>query len=576
MAAITESQNSTSTSSQTAGLPSPNSSKPYWLKDPSPILLGHRTTAELPATADIVVVGSGITGAFAAHFLKNSGAKDASVVMLEAREACSGATGRNGGHCQPLVYMSAPHIVAFELATLRFLRDLVQANDIPCDWVTLTGVHTYLSQDTFDSAIQAIEQLGEKYPELAVEVEVVGPPPATSSSSPTATTTKEHEADNKNKPSLASLRIPDTKGAVIQKSAASLWPYKLVAWVLEQLLARFPDPGSFNLQTNTPVTGLQRQQQQRQQQQQQQQQQQDGEGWVVTTPRGTIVARQVLLATNGYTSHLLPGFADLLVPVRGQIGALVPPSSSSEQGKEEGVSSVNSSGSGSNGSPVKLQHSYIFIEHRGTYWRDDYLVQRPAVLPEAGSGGELIYGGGRYRERGQGVGEWRDDEVEEQVSRFLKTNLSPPLDLRPGVVVGGRGDGQQLSGSGRGGEEIELAARFEWTGIMGFSRDQHPWVGAVPESLGGGGEDGGLWLCAGYTGHGMPAAALSARAVVGMMTGAGRGTTDRGDVKLPEEFVVSEERAKRAREELDTVLDQSLKGWAAGFPELLAVADGRV
>jgi len=84
-----------------AGLPSRNPTKSYWLRDPSAALLGHRSTPELPETADVVVVGSGITGAFAARFLKDGlalhgrvGGGDQSVLMLEAREACSGATGR--------------------------------------------------------------------------------------------------------------------------------------------------------------------------------------------------------------------------------------------------------------------------------------------------------------------------------------------------------------------------------------------------------------------------------------------------------------------------------------------------
>lgn len=93
-----------------AGLPSRNPTESFWLRDPSPALLGHRGTAELPETADVVVVGSGITGAFAARFLlqgeaskgaeaegvEGDGVEEGglSVVMLEAREACSGATGR--------------------------------------------------------------------------------------------------------------------------------------------------------------------------------------------------------------------------------------------------------------------------------------------------------------------------------------------------------------------------------------------------------------------------------------------------------------------------------------------------
>jgi hypothetical protein len=77
-----------------SGLPVPNSTNSYWHKEPSRKLYGHRTTKDLPETADIIVVGSGITGSFAAHFLKNGDARDAKVVMLEAREACWGATGR--------------------------------------------------------------------------------------------------------------------------------------------------------------------------------------------------------------------------------------------------------------------------------------------------------------------------------------------------------------------------------------------------------------------------------------------------------------------------------------------------
>lgn len=76
-----------------AGLPVDNPTKSYWLTEPSEMLLGHCTTKELPQAADVVIVGSGITGAFAAHCLKEKD-PNLNIVMLEAREACSGATGR--------------------------------------------------------------------------------------------------------------------------------------------------------------------------------------------------------------------------------------------------------------------------------------------------------------------------------------------------------------------------------------------------------------------------------------------------------------------------------------------------
>lgn len=81
-----------------APLPSVKSTDSYWHKSPSKILTGLRSTKELPTNADVVIVGSGIAGAFAAWELLKGGDGNGngikSLVMLEAREACWGATGR--------------------------------------------------------------------------------------------------------------------------------------------------------------------------------------------------------------------------------------------------------------------------------------------------------------------------------------------------------------------------------------------------------------------------------------------------------------------------------------------------
>lgn len=98
-----------------APLPTPRSTESFWHKEPSKILLNHRTTKNLPFAVDVVVIGSGIAGAFAAwHFLRDGdgnrlsedgirGASVKSVLMLEARQACWGATGRVGSF-SPLRY----------------------------------------------------------------------------------------------------------------------------------------------------------------------------------------------------------------------------------------------------------------------------------------------------------------------------------------------------------------------------------------------------------------------------------------------------------------------------------------
>lgn len=87
---------------QPAALPTPKSTDSFWHTEPSPLLLGHRSTRALPSTADVVIIGSGITGtSIARHLLKKEGGEEETsssggpnVVMLEAREACWGATGR--------------------------------------------------------------------------------------------------------------------------------------------------------------------------------------------------------------------------------------------------------------------------------------------------------------------------------------------------------------------------------------------------------------------------------------------------------------------------------------------------
>jgi len=76
-------------------LPTPTSTNSFWHSEPNQFLLGHRTTEELPAEADIVVVGTGITGTSIARYLtEDARSKGKSIVVIDAREACWCATGR--------------------------------------------------------------------------------------------------------------------------------------------------------------------------------------------------------------------------------------------------------------------------------------------------------------------------------------------------------------------------------------------------------------------------------------------------------------------------------------------------
>jgi glycine/D-amino acid oxidase-like deaminating enzyme len=77
------------------GLPVPNPTRSFWQQPGHDKLLGIKSK-ELPSRRNIVIIGSGMT---ACSVSKELLASDLSgtVTVLEAREVCSGATGRNGG-----------------------------------------------------------------------------------------------------------------------------------------------------------------------------------------------------------------------------------------------------------------------------------------------------------------------------------------------------------------------------------------------------------------------------------------------------------------------------------------------
>lgn len=80
-------------------LPVQNRTESFWLTERDVEIQNARTTAKLPESADIVIVGSGLTGAMMAYQLyreAKSQHRKISMVMLEVDEACGSATARNG------------------------------------------------------------------------------------------------------------------------------------------------------------------------------------------------------------------------------------------------------------------------------------------------------------------------------------------------------------------------------------------------------------------------------------------------------------------------------------------------
>jgi glycine/D-amino acid oxidase-like deaminating enzyme len=379
------------------------------------------------------------------------------------------------------VWNSDVDVARFELATFQRVRKLIEEHKVPCDFHIPGGIHAIYSPDLLEAAKLQIKRL-QKYADLKNKAVLILDPSE-----------------------LAARDVPEAIGAVFQPYAAKLWPYKLVAWILERLLDEH-EPATFNLQTHTPVTRLGR----------------SGSSWVAHTPRGEVHAQEVLLVTNAYTSHLLPGLTDVIVPVRGQVCALEPPRGATQ-----------------------LPHSYVWTKDTG----DNYLVHRwfDDLRPENGTPastgvGSLILGGERFAVPEGEVGISRDDAINPIISRALHRGLYHAVKLRPGDEP----------------EQETLRAPYEWTGIMGYSRDSHPWVGPVPATLlhdtnieSGA---GGLWISAGFTGHGMPVAPGSGIAVAEMILG------KEGDTKVPEAWMLSEERITRVRSmELPRTVEELIK-----------------
>ncbi|RMY59516.1 hypothetical protein D0863_11908 [Hortaea werneckii] len=77
-------------------MPVDNYTVPYWRCELHPVD-DHRSTELLPSECDVVIIGSGMAGVVTAyHLCEQTEGNEPSILMLEARQVCSGATGRNG------------------------------------------------------------------------------------------------------------------------------------------------------------------------------------------------------------------------------------------------------------------------------------------------------------------------------------------------------------------------------------------------------------------------------------------------------------------------------------------------
>jgi glycine/D-amino acid oxidase-like deaminating enzyme len=75
--------------------------EPYWFRDGQP-LAGFQSQEVLPDTADVVIIGAGLTGAATAYHLSEQAAKGARIIIVERGDPACEASGRNGGNFELL------------------------------------------------------------------------------------------------------------------------------------------------------------------------------------------------------------------------------------------------------------------------------------------------------------------------------------------------------------------------------------------------------------------------------------------------------------------------------------------
>lgn len=280
-------------------LPVPNPTKPYWRTELHR-LDSHRSTPELPTTCDTLIIGAGLSGVSVAYHLSRDSApgRSPSIVLLEARQVCSGATGRNGGHVKVKTTTllsalakngpkAAESLADYVRAQIYAIKDVVEQERLDCEFELRRSYDVFLSNDKLSALKRMWDEAVRRGDRWTRERDFI---------------------DNR-----FAERLTSVQGAKFAFStpACSFWPYKFVTQLLEKAMDKNPN---LNLQTETPVLGIEKAE--------------GGEDALtfVHTDRGSIRARKVVFATNGYTAGLLPQYQGIITPFKGTAAHLAPPS----------------------------------------------------------------------------------------------------------------------------------------------------------------------------------------------------------------------------------------------------------
>jgi glycine/D-amino acid oxidase-like deaminating enzyme len=258
--------------------PSPNRDyqrRPYW-HDTMP-KLHDRSGRQLPDSVDVAIVGGGYTGVAAARKLALQGAR---AVLLEAHTLGWGASTRSGGIAHPGFKWGPASMVkrygvdlaralhGESQAALQLVSGLIRDGDIDAElrlngWLELAWAPSHAAD----------------FPDAAAELERFGM----------------HARVIEGDALRAEIGTDAYHGGLAIDPGGVLHPGKWFAG-----LVGLAERAGADLHEGTPATAIRRQR--------------DGR-FVVETGRGAILARDVLVATNGYTDGAAPSVRRRIVPI---------------------------------------------------------------------------------------------------------------------------------------------------------------------------------------------------------------------------------------------------------------------
>lgn len=259
-----------------------------------PHLLAN-SESTLPPATKYLVIGSGLSGALTAFDLIHSaGVPGSDVLILEAREAASGATSRNAGHVRPDAFRGfqvyrrvhgaeqALKIIANERDVLHKIDTFVKKHDVPCDFNLATTLDVCLTPEFAEFNARSFKE----YQQAGGGLSHV----------------KVYEGED------ASRRTGIREAvSAYEWPAGSSHPAKLAQWLLSQSIAKgallFTQCPALKVSKSSSMEAW----------------------WDIETPRGTITAQTVVHCTNGFAGHLLPQLKAYVTPTRAQALSFVPP-----------------------------------------------------------------------------------------------------------------------------------------------------------------------------------------------------------------------------------------------------------